>query len=226
LVGKKLPEELFALTSQNQREWLYIKKWNNYRWRLFTRIFLSRRVMSLLFTKKFFDQLDRSFSFGNHFRTNIYRALTKLPLQENYFLSYILLGRFYDLMHLPGYLKRENYEKIKTRLDRIEIFSGSCEAYFKSLPDNSISKFNYSNIFEWMDRESFEHLLRQTIRIARDGAVITYRNLLVSRSRPKVLAEWIHPLKELSEKLHKRDLSFIYSAYVVEKIVKTNVVSG
>ena len=98
--------------------------------------------------------------------------------------------------------------------------TGNCEDYFRGIPADSISKFNYSNIFEWMDPASFENLLKETIRVAKDGSILTYRNLLVKRSRPESLATWIKPQKELSEELHASDRSFIYRAYVVEQVTK------
>jgi S-adenosylmethionine-diacylglycerol 3-amino-3-carboxypropyl transferase len=220
LVGRTLPEEVFSCREIDDRKSLYDRKWNNLRWRFFTRIFLSRSMMTLLFTGKFFDQLDESFSFGDHFRNNIKRAVTILPLKENYFFSYILFGKYYNLLNLPSWLQKENFDKIKSGIGRIEIITGSCEDYFRGLPAGSISKFNFSNIFEWMDPPSFENLLKETIRVATDGAVLTYRNLLVRRSRPECLSAWILPQHELSEELHAIDRSFIYRAFIVEKITK------
>jgi S-adenosylmethionine-diacylglycerol 3-amino-3-carboxypropyl transferase len=220
LVGKSLSDELFSCKTEQERRLLYDTRWNNLRWRIFTKVFLSRTLMTLLFTGRFFDQLEEPFSFGDHFRSNIKRAITMLPLKENYFLSYILLGKYYNLLNIPVYMRKENFEKIKSRIDRIEIVTGGCEDYFRGMPDDSISKFNFSNIFEWMEHSSFENLLREAIRVARDGSVMTYRNLLVKRCRPDSLAEWIKPQTELSEKLHAADRSFIYRAYVVEQIRK------
>lgn len=220
MVGKSLPEALFSCKTDAERIKLYEERWNNFRWRLFTRVFLSRTVMTLLFTGKFFEQLETSFSFGDHFRGNIKRAITTLPLQENYFLAYILLGRFYDLENLPVYLRKDNFEKIKSRIDRIEIVTAPPGEYFGSLPENAISRFNLSNIFEWMDPADVENLLKEIIRVARNGAVLTYRNLLVPRARPAALAQWIEPQKTLSEGLYATDRSFIYRAYIVEKITK------
>ena len=71
-----------------------------------------------------------------------------------------------------------------------------------------------------MEPVAFENLLKETIRVARDGSILTYRNLLVKRSRPESLARWIKPQKELSEKLHAADRSFIYRAYIVEQVSK------
>ncbi len=220
LLGKRLLGQLFLCQTKEEREALYFRHWNNFRWRFFTRLFLSRTVMTMLFTRKFFDQLEENFSFGNHFRERVRQALIELPAKDNYFLAYILLGRFLDPEHLPPYLLKANYEAIKSRLDRIEMVNSDASDFFRSLPDGTISQFNFSNIFEWMPPGAFEALLRESIRVARNGAVMTYRNLLVPRSMPGSLARWIEPQPMLAQTLHQADRAFIYRAYQVEKVVK------
>ena len=220
VMGRSLVEQFFEVESTVQRRTLFRNQWDNIWWRLFTRVFLSRTTMSLLFDKAFFQYLDESFSFGKHFAERIERAMTQLPMKENYFLSYILLGRFYSEDHLPPYLRKENYTTIRGGLDRVEIVCDTCEHYFLTQPASSISKFNFTNIFEWMALEAFGHLLRETYRVACDGAVLTYRNLLVSRERSGNLAHMILPRYGEAARLHERDLSFIYKSYRVEQIFK------
>lgn len=217
---RRLIKRLFEADSPAARERLYREKWQGLWWKLLTGVMLSRRLNGLLFDQAFFAYLDRDFSFGRHFAAKAERALVRLPMKENYFLSYILLGRFYGDPFLPVYLRRENFETIRDRLGRVEIVTDSCERYFAALEGSSISKFNFSNIFEWMSPEAFEALLRQTVRVARDKAVLTYRNLLVFRERPASLSGTIRPLRDLARALHETDLSFIYDNYVVERVEK------
>jgi S-adenosylmethionine-diacylglycerol 3-amino-3-carboxypropyl transferase len=217
---KRLVREFYENEDPAARRCLFQEKWQGPAWRFLTSVLLSRRLNSLLFDRRFFAYLDADFSFGRHFAAKAERALTQLPLRENYFLSYILLGRPVDEEHLPHYLRKENSELIRSRLDRIEIVTSSCESFFARLPDSSISKFNFSNIFEWMPPPDFEALLRETVRVARDGAVLTYRNLLVFRERPASLQAQILSCRELADSLRAKDLSFIYDNYVVERIRK------
>lgn len=220
LIGRRVIEAFYQAKTADERVLVYQSQWENIWWKMFTRIFLSRTTMTLFFDKAFFAHLDRDFSFGDHFAGRVQHALTRLPMKENYFLSYILLGHYYDEDHLPAYLAKENYDIIRKRLDRIEIVTESCERYFGTVTDSAISKFNFTNIFEWMSPEECERLLRETIRVAKNGSVMTYRNLLVPRQRPDSLALWIRQDKEAAEVLYRRDLSFIYSKYVVEHIKK------
>ena len=222
LIGRQTINELFRLSTGYEREKIYNEKWDNLRWKIFTRVLLSRTLMSLLFTGDFFRYLDKNFSFGKNFAEKVKYAVTKLPLRENYFLTYILYGNYHP-DYLPPYLSKDNYEVIRKRLDRIEIVSGSCDGYFALLPDSTISKFNFTNIFEWLSPTQFENLLSQTIRIAKDRSVITYRNLLVKREHPAGFNDRIHSDRELSRQLHSRDLSFVYDRYVVEEIYKEAV---
>jgi S-adenosylmethionine-diacylglycerol 3-amino-3-carboxypropyl transferase len=217
---RRLIRRLYEADGPPARERLYREKWQGLRWKLLTGVMLSRRLNGLLFDRAFFAYLDRDFSFGRHFAAKAERALVRLPMKENYFLSYILLGRYYGEPFLPIYLRRENHQPIRDRLDRVEIVAASCERFFAGLEDSSISKFNFSNIFEWMSPAAFEALLRQTVRVARDKAVLTYRNLLVFRERPASLGGTIRPLRDLAKALHETDLSFIYDNYVVEQVEK------
>lgn len=219
LIGESVINDLFNASSQEERLKLFNKKWDNYRWRLFCRIFLSRTFASLFFDKAFYKYLDHDFSFEKYYRSAVKRAVTELPFKKNYFLAYILLGNYFE-NNLPPYLKSENYDLIRNRVNRIETVTSGCIDYFRSLPAGSISKFNFTNIFEWMSIDEFSDLLRETIRVATHGAIITYRNHLVTRHRPENMADQIFPDEKLSAELHDMDLSFIYKAYVVEQIEK------
>jgi S-adenosylmethionine-diacylglycerol 3-amino-3-carboxypropyl transferase len=217
---RRLIKRMFEADGRAEREKLYREKWRGVWWKLLTDVMLSRRLNSLLFDKAFFAYLDRDFSFGRHFAAKAERALVELPMRENTFLSYILLGRFYNEAFLPVYLRPQSFRTIRNRLDRVEIVTDSCEHFFAGLGDSTISKFNFSNIFEWMSPAAYENLLRETVRVARDGAVLTYRNLLVFRERPPSLGGTIRSLQGLAKALRGTDLSFIYDNYVVEQVEK------
>jgi S-adenosylmethionine-diacylglycerol 3-amino-3-carboxypropyl transferase len=219
LIGKKIIYNLFTSDSLKEQQVLFNTKWDNFRWKLFCCIFLSRFFAGMFFDKAFYKYIDPSFSFDRYYRKAVKRAITELPVKENYFLAYILLGNYLD-DNLPSYLKKDNYEIIRKRVDRIKKVTCSCQEYLRSQPVETISKFNFTNIFEWMSPEEFTLLLLETLRVAKQGAVMTYRNHLVTRARPEILKDQIIPDRQLSDDLIKKDRSFIYKAYVIERIKK------
>ena len=223
LQGRDLLEALFAADGEEERKKLYAERWDSPSWRLFTRIFLSRRMMGALFTDEFFRFVEGSFSFGDHFAERVRGALTSPLLRGNSFASYILLGRYPDPESLPVYLRRENFDLIRGRLNRVEMVTGTCEDFFGGRGDSSIQKFNFSNIFEWMPPEAYASLLCEAYRVGAPGAVLTYRNLLVYRERPSALAGLFDSRRETARRLHALDRSFIYRNFVVERSRKGGV---
>lgn len=220
LVGRDAIWALFAARSMDERREIYERKWTSLRWKSVTGALLSRSFMSLVFDPAFFAHLDEPISFGAHFEQILRHAFVTLPVSKSPFLSYALLGYFRSHDSLPVYLREASVPIIRSRLDRVSIVHGDCGTYFRSRPADTFSRFNFTNIFEWMSRDTYEHLLRETIRVARTGAVMTYRNLLVRRSHPPVLNAWISTHGPRAQALHTRDLSFLYRTYVVESIHK------
>jgi S-adenosylmethionine-diacylglycerol 3-amino-3-carboxypropyl transferase len=132
----------------------------------------------------------------------------------------MLLGRYFSEDHLPTWLRAEHHAAIKRGLDTLSVHTASCDDFFRTLPDSTITHFNFTNIFEWVPQETFERLLRETHRVATPGATLTYRNLLVHRQRPEILADQFEPDRHRARALHDRDRSFIYRDYVVENVLK------
>jgi S-adenosylmethionine-diacylglycerol 3-amino-3-carboxypropyl transferase len=223
LMGPRLIDQFFAEDDPERRAALFHDRWDNIPWKVLTRVLLSRKTMTALFDGAFFKYVEGDFSFGEHFARRVKHAMTTLSLKDNPYLSYILLGRYFSEAHLPTYLRPEHYESIRTRIDRISVQTIGCAEYFRQLPDAAISKFNFTNIFEWIAPEAFENILRETWRVGTRGAVLTYRNLLVHRERPAHLAHLFASDRALAGKLLARDRSFIYRNYVVENIVKDAV---
>ena len=83
LIGKKVINRMFLTKNFKERIQLYDQKWNTIRWKICTKIMLSRKMMSLLFDKAFFAYLEDSFSFGDHFAQKTEQAFKKLPVREN-----------------------------------------------------------------------------------------------------------------------------------------------
>ncbi len=220
LMGPRLIDRFFVEDNPDRRAALYRDHWDNPAWKLLTQVLLARRTMTLLFDGAFFRYVEGDFSFGSHFAERVRHAMTELSPRDNPFLAYILLGRYYSEEHLPTCLRKENFEPIRRGLDRITIRTAACDAYFRKLPDSSISRFNFTNIFEWISPEAYESLLRETWRVGRPNAILTYRNLLVHRERPEALSHLFAPDRELARVLHERDMSFIYRNYVIEGVLK------
>ena len=73
-------------------------------------------------------------------------------------MSLYLLGKYSNEKEVPGYLKKENFELIKSRVDRIKIITADAQGWLDSMPAESINCFALSNICELMSERDTHRL--------------------------------------------------------------------
>lgn len=212
--SKTTVADLLAANSSEQRREFYSRRWDTWRWRLLFKLFFSRTAMGRLGRDpSFFRYVEGSVSERILSRTR--HALTELDPHSNPYLQWILKGR-HSPTALPFYLRKENFDSIRSNLDRLEWHQVSIEDYLASSEAGQISKFNLSDIFEYMSQENTSSLLSRIASAARPGGRLAYWNMLAPRSSlgdSKLL-----PLRELATRLLMEDKAFFYSAFVVEEV--------
>lgn len=198
-------ETLFEEKTEKAQASFYQKQWNNLRWRSLFKVFFSKFVMGRLGRDpQFLKEVEVPVS--TFILQQSERHLSSINCQSNYFLHYIMTGSFGE--HLPHYARKENFEIIKKRLDRLHIFNGLAEDAFRAYQD--FNKFNLSNIFEYMTPELFQKITDNLVENGADNARYAYWNLMV----PRRMSEVNNRLKcacEISNQLSPRDKGFFYS---------------
>jgi S-adenosylmethionine-diacylglycerol 3-amino-3-carboxypropyl transferase len=215
--ARRRVERLLQGGTFGERQEFYERQWNTWRWRLLFRLFFSRFVMGRMGRDpSFFTYVEGSVADRILERTRY--ALTALDPAANPYLQWILTGR--HTTALPFALRPENFEAIRANLERFEWRCGSLEDYLDQAGPRAVSRYNLSDIFEYMSADNYERLLEKLIRCGRPSGRLAYWNMLVPRSRPDRLAPQLRPLTELAQKLHRQDKAFFYSRFVVEEIVE------
>lgn len=214
--GKLTVKALLEGGDRRQRSHFYANKWDNLRWRLLFRIFFSRFVMGRLGRDpQFFAYVEGSVSDRILQRTR--HALTELNPADNPYLHWILLGTHGPT--LPLAWREENFEVIRANLHKLEWHCQSLEDCLQQTEDQSISRFNLSDIFEYMSQENYRKLLLLLLQKAKKGGRLAFWNMLVPRSRPQELGHRLNYLAEESQALHLRDKAFFYSAFLIEEVI-------
>ncbi len=213
--SKDVCDQLLIRRDEKERRRFFDEVWNTPKWRTLFRMFFSRKVMGLLGrAPSFFQYVETDVAQAILARTE--HALTVLDPSENPYMQWILKGTYVSA--LPHYLRKENYEKIKSNIDRLEFRIDSIESVLDELPLASIDKFNLSDIFEYMSIDSYHKLLNQLVLAGRTGGRLVYWNMLAPRSRPEKMSAVLKSHTELAERLHKEDKAFFYSKLVIEEI--------
>ena len=208
-------ESLFRIESAADRRHFYDTRWNNWRWRLACRLFFDRRLLGRFGRDPGFTRYADE-SVWQSLERRIPHALTVLSPNANPYLQWILKG-VCDTA-LPWAWRAENYEAIRSKLDAIEIRRDSIESTLGDLEPGSLNACNLSDIFEYMSVEGYEDLLRALVRAGAPGCRLVYWNVVVSRSRPAMLANLLKPLRNLAARLHREDKAFFYRDLIIEEV--------
>jgi len=217
--SKKTIVKFLSVNNLSEQKSFYKERWNNGRWRFLFKIFSSQFVLKLFARQKgAFRHID-DLEVGNiYFKRFEDKAQTNL-IKDNYFMHYCLAGR-YKLSALPPYLEKEGYDFIRNNQFNLDIVTDNIFSYLKSVPDNYFSKFNLSDIFEFLSEKENDSLWEEIIRTAKPDALIAYWNNLIPRACPQYLSNNVIEDKEAVIDLHKLDKSFFYGSFHVNKIIK------
>lgn len=213
--SKEMRKELLQKKDKEERIKFYDKKWNNLRWKMLFRIFFSKTIMGKLGRDKAFFRYV-NVNVAKHILERTKYAITELDTSENPYLQYIMNGK-YDEKILPLAYRKENFNIIKRNIDKIELVSESIETFIQREDIEYISKYNLSDIFEYMNEDEMckivERMLTKSIR----GTKIAYWNMLSEKRASKYIEE-LYYQKEKSKELFLKDKAFFYSDFIIEEV--------
>jgi S-adenosylmethionine-diacylglycerol 3-amino-3-carboxypropyl transferase len=153
-------------------------------------------------------------------RQRIEKLACDFPVGDNYF-AWQAFSRGYDKEAreaVPPYLRRDVYDVIRTRTDRVEVHHASMIDFLKAQPAGSLHRFVLLDAQDWMTPEVNTALWEQIDRVAdnRDARVI-FRTAGPDSPLPRklpaaLLAPWSYR-EEKSLALHAQDRSSIYGGF-------------
>ncbi|HYD06866.1 MAG TPA: DUF3419 family protein, partial [Reyranella sp.] len=160
---------------------------------------------------------------GNDMRHVLRQRLERLTcgfsLDDNYF-AWQAFGRSYaDNAEgpLPPYLRREHFDLLRARVDRVEVLNRSVTEYLAGCADASRDRYVLLDAQDWMTDAQLNALWAEITRTARPGARVIFRtaaepSLLPGRVDPRILERW-HYEEAQSQALALRDRSAIYGGF-------------
>lgn len=151
-------------------------------------------------------------------RERVERLACSFSLEDNYF-AWQAFGRRYagGGGPLPLYLRREHFETIRARVNRVEVLERSFTQHLKGCADASVDRYVLLDAQDWMDDRQLNALWREVTRTARPGARVIFRtaaepSLLPGRVADEILGRWRYEAA-LSRSLGERDRSAVYGGF-------------
>ena len=210
--NKRVCELLAEKTGEEQRKFYY-KKWDNWKWKYFFKLFFNRLILGNCGRDPaFFKEVDIPVSKSIFQKAGAY--LTSTEVQNNYMLHFILTGSFGGV--LPHYVRPENYHKIKTNIEKLVIAEGPAQNAMKKYGE--FDYFNLSDIFEYMDMSTFKAAIKNFYDGASRTARFAYWNFMVSRRMSAIFPMHFSYQKELSNRLNFIDKGFFYDRFIIDEL--------
>jgi S-adenosylmethionine-diacylglycerol 3-amino-3-carboxypropyl transferase len=155
-------------------------------------------------------------------RERVERLACDFPIERNYF-AWQAFGRGYDVEKreaVPAYLRRDVYDAIRQRTDRVQVHHASLTDFLRSQAAHSLHRYVLLDAQDWMNPTQLSELWSEIDRTAdtRDARVIfrtAGNDSPLPRKLPSdLLAPWQY-LESESRAWHQRDRSSIYGGFHV-----------
>ncbi|MDB5665767.1 DUF3419 family protein [Cypionkella sp.] len=212
--SRKTLEDIFVSRTKPKREVFLNTRFNSWRWKLLLNVFFSRFMMGRMGRDKaFFDHVEGSVA--QHVARRIRHAAVTCDPAENPYLHWILKGGHGTA--LPMTWRAENYETIRSRLDRLDIRLGSLEAFVTT--GEKADGFNLSDIFEYMSADMFAQVYGAVLAASNPGARLVYWNMMVPRRVPAAYRDKVVTRTADEARLKLLDKAFFYSDFVIEEVL-------
>lgn len=204
---------------KNFRHKTYQKLWNNWRWRMLGEVFFGKSVMQKMGRHKVMFQYNEKPKTGKIYLDRAEEFIKNGAIHENPYFDFILTGKYSKNLHF--YLKSDIYNSLKQK-NNIKFYNSDVLSFFKTLPDNSIHKFNLSDVFEAMNETETEMVFNEIIRVSTNNARIIFWNNLVLRDVPDNLKTNFVRDFELEKNLTPTEKVFFYERFYIYEIIANN----
>ncbi|MEW5900184.1 MAG: DUF3419 family protein [Acidobacteriota bacterium] len=210
--------ELLSLISLQEQKEFYSRGWNSRRWQALFRVFFGKFLLGILGRDPSYFRYVSLDRVSEVLLLRAKRGLTEVPIRSNYYVEYILTQAYSRLESSPPYICPSNFEKLKENIGRLRLVNAYLDDYLDTLSPNSVSKFNLSDIFEYMSDWNVESTLQKTASISRPDSRMAFWTLFIPRQIPPGLAGQIQDLSAEYEKLFIQARTFFYGSFCVWKI--------
>ena len=153
------------------------------------------------------------------YRERVRRLACGFPIDDNYF-AWQAFGRRYDhegRKAVPDYLRRENYDTIRSMADRVETHVASLSDYLQTASPGSLNSFILLDSQDWMPPPVIEELWSEIARVSAPGGRVIFRTAgeksPVEAALSPETRRRFDCLEDRARALHEKDRSAIYGMF-------------
>jgi S-adenosylmethionine-diacylglycerol 3-amino-3-carboxypropyl transferase len=153
-----------------------------------------------------------------HFLSRLTWVCTETPLAGNFYVERFFRGALRDVESGPPYLRRDNFDRLRDLVSRVEVVTADLSEYVASIAPVSLSHAALSDVFEYLSVDATAVLADRLARAIRPGGRLAYWNLFVPRAAARATAR-LRSLDVMSARLWAQDRAWFYRAFHVDEVV-------
>jgi len=193
--SRKTLRALFACATVEEQAAFYREVWANRRWRALFRVFFGKHVFGRWGRSRSHYRYVTVPHTWRHFYDRALEDIDGRPLRDHPGLAYFFQESEYPRPeNYPLWLRPENRPVLREGLDRLRLRVDSAGSLLKSSRPGDYSKFNLSNIFEYMSAGEYEDALRELVRVSRPDGRVAIWTMFVPRPVPESLEARLEPI--------------------------------
>jgi S-adenosylmethionine-diacylglycerol 3-amino-3-carboxypropyl transferase len=216
---RKGVKELLEASSLDQQRIAYDEMWDNRRWRWMFLVFFGKFLLGRVGRDPSLFRYVTVNNVGEELLRRSCHGLTEVSIHDNFFVEYILTGQYTNLEIAHPYLRESHFQFFKENIGKIQLVCGSLRDYLKNLSAGTVSKFNLSDIFEYMSDDDFHMTLQEIQHVSRADLRLAYWTLFVPRAVPSSLADRMI-LHLSSERRLATGRTFFYESFYVWDVTR------
>ena len=217
--SRRRTERVFEQASLEAQRRFYHDYWDTFGWRALFAL-AHKKLLDRVLDPDFYRYVDGR-RLPRDLRERAERCMTTLPVGSNYFLSWILRGRYGSGEEAwPEYLKSAAAAVLREHQETLHIHQADLSTFLGKQPDSSADKLYLSNVSEWLSDQDLGPFFAEVGRVARDGATVCYRALMADRPLPASVRSLFEENSTESAEFAARDRAFINVGFHVVTVRK------
>jgi len=207
-------DELFSFHDIEAQRRFVQERWDTPVWRTVYRVVLCPLVSRLfLCDPAYYSHV--SVPVGDTLYGRMHDALMRNLARDNFMVSLVLRGVL-PVTDLPPYLTPAGYERIRPRLDSLEIVHADVVEYVRRADVGRFSGFSLSDVPSYLAEPDFQRLLTGVVERSEPGARVVIRQFLTRYRLPDDVEGRLERAPALERRLAVEDRSFGYEFIVAE----------
>ncbi len=157
------------------------KHWSGKFFRTYLRVLSNRFMWTSIIREPGARLIPPDFDVADYLYNCLEKMASHSLLRENPYANLLFLGRYSNSCKLPRHLRAENFDRVASQIDRIEVFTQSLEKFLGS-HERRFDAFSLSDFSSYAPRDAYENTWHEIVRKANDNAKFCERFFLVKRN--------------------------------------------